>query len=1582
MKRHLYVFCVRCYVFKKKNYSTYVCSRCQIVMSEPNTPPPIERRELRTRHRSKKRKVRSPSSSSSSPTSRRRKSRSVQKKRKVVSRSSSSTSSSSDRSRSKTSKRSKAYSGLKRRRASSRKHKLRDQPNNDSVLLQLVAAIEGKNRTTQGYSGQNVIPEFDPQAKVQSMKDWLSKINETAAVYGWTEKQTIYYSLPRLIGLAKRWYDGLTSVKFSWREWQEKLLKAFPCEDNYGDLLTEMLSRKSKRHETLEEYYYDKLRLINRCEITGIKAVDCLTHGIFDNNVRMNAQGLCFKEPEDVLTYFRKISTKRDEGPKLNTNIRDRAMAVPIKRTQAGNTTDDKQKKFDAVCFNCNEKGHFWQNCPRDLVKCGKCRRVGHNAVKCDKYPVSADKAPSVSGPSRSVLKIQTQATSVDKYYKNITVNGRVVKAFVDLGSECTLISDKVPLENVQIQDNSDLPLLKGFANGSIRPSAKVEIRVQIDYVTECIDAFVVPASLLPEGTSLLVGQNLTELPETRIFKTDTELIIFKSPDRPAQIVVKDSAEINGVTTVPVIAEDCPSQASLYIASAACLKPGSEYLILPGVYNFTDGCANIIIMGLNSTVKLAQGQLIARGIMIPEFFIGQPTDHRGELKSDDTILNVCRLEEQLFQEDKPINVESIRTDADLDKSVKDELCQLLTENKDCFAFSTAELGRTTLTEMHIKLKDETPVTYRPYRLSYPEREKVKNMIEDLCTNGIIRESESEYASPIIIVPKKNGDIRLCVDYRALNKKTCKDKYPMPLIEDQIDNLSGQKYFTTLDLASGYHQIPIAETSKHLTAFVTQEGHYEYNRMPFGLCNAPAVFQRLIHKVLNAKKIPGVLAYMDDIVIASENITEGMIKLREVLAALREAGLTLNLGKCNFFRTCIDYLGYEISDAGVKPGQKKIDAVASFKKPESVHEVRQFIGLASFFRRFVKGFASIARPLTSLTKANEKWTWGDAQESAFREIKNILMSRPILAIYNPKFLTELHTDASQIGIGGILMQRPDDRSPLRAVAYFSRQTTAEERHFHSFELETLAVVASLNRFRVYLLGLEFKVVTDCNAVRLTWTKRDLVPRIARWWLQAQEFNFSIEYRPGTRMTHVDALSRNPVEQPNSENTPTFNTLKISKASSLDDVQFTDPHLVHLKCILNNSCAEAKEVKNDYTLKDGKLYRKVGELLKWVVPLDARWRVCHMCHDESGHMAYEKTLDKMKQTYWFSGMSSFVKKYVRACIPCAYAKQPAGKKEGFLFPIPKTAVPFHSVHIDHLGPFVKSKLGNTYILGIIDAYTKFIVLRAVRNTKSKTSIAVLRDVFGIFGAPKLLISDRGTSFTSSEFAAFAQDLEIKHIKNAVAMPRANGQIERYNRTILASLAALTHGADDKEWDSHLNMVQWSLNNTLNKGIGRTPSEVIFGKRTVNISEAHLHDLTYEETTPEESCVDKIRDEVSQTIEKNQDDMAKRFNKSRCSARVYELGDLVLVQKQLNNPGESNKLLPRYSGPYRVTKILGHNRYEVSSIEGHSRRKYQNVFAVDKIKPWIRFSCTNKDAINVLESDQSSDIDDIETVNKNSE
>lgn len=500
----------------------------------------------------------------------------------------------------------------------------------------------------------------------------------------------------------------------------------------------------------------------------------------------------------------------------------------------------------------------------------------------------------------------------------------------------------------------------------------------------------------------------------------------------------------------------------------------------------------------------------------------------------------------------------------------------------------SELGVSKIGEMKIDLHDNSPVVYRPYRLAITERQKVREMVSELLDNNIIRPSTSAYASPIVLVKKKTGELRLCIDYRALNKKTVRENYPMPLIDDQLDQLSGHKFYTTLDLSNGYHQVKIREEDKHKTAFVTTEGHFEFNRMPFGLANAPATFQRIINQVLSSVHHREALIYLDDIIIPSLDVNEGLSRLETVLGILEYAGLTLKLSKCFFFSQQVDYLGFEVSAAGIRPGSRKVEAVENFPLPKNIHNVRQFLSLAGFFRRFVPKFAIIAKPLTNLLRQDVKWRWSAEEEEAFQRLKGQLSQKPILALYNPKALIELHTDACKIGVAGILLQQ-DELNRLQPVAYFSRQTTPEEQNYTAYDLETLAVVESLRKFRVYLIGVDFKIITDCNSVRATFQKRDMVPRVARWWEQMQEYNFSIEYKPGKSMAHVDALSRNPPSD-KLENI----VMTVNETSWISTVQDVDEEIQRIVGILKNPELEnVVDIKNNYKFRNGKLFRITSE-----------------------------------------------------------------------------------------------------------------------------------------------------------------------------------------------------------------------------------------------------------------------------------------------------------------------------------------------------------------------------------------------------
>lgn len=365
---------------------------------------------------------------------------------------------------------------------------------------------------------------------------------------------------------------------------------------------------------------------------------------------------------------------------------------------------------------------------------------------------------------------------------------------------------------------------------------------------------------------------------------------------------------------------------------------------------------------------------------------------------------------------------------------------------------------------------------------------------------------------------------MCVDYRALNKITVRDRFPLPVIEDCLEYLGGKKYFSTLDLKSGFHQVPMHGDSIPLTSFVTPLGQYEYIYMPFGLANAPPVFQRIINQILQRlireKKI---VVFLDDINIATKTLEEHRTILGEVLIALALAGLILNFDKCKFAYEEIVYLGYVVNSRGIKPNEEHLRAIREFPVPRNTKEAQCCYGLFSYFRRFVKNFSNIARPISALTRKDAIFNWSKECTDAFEFLKKQLTEAPILCIFDPNKETELHTDASSRGFGAGILQKQDDKR-FHPVAWFSKCTTPAESKYHSFELETLAIVYALKRFRMFLEGIPFTIVTDCNSLTLTLNKKLINPRIARWALELENFDYKIKHRKGEQMAHVDALSR--------------------------------------------------------------------------------------------------------------------------------------------------------------------------------------------------------------------------------------------------------------------------------------------------------------------------------------------------------------------------------------------------------------------------------------------------------------------------
>lgn len=814
-------------------------------------------------------------------------------------------------------------------------------------------------------------------------------------------------------------------------------------------------------------------------------------------------------------------------------------------------------------------------------------------------------------------------------------------------------------------------------------------------------------------------------------------------------------------------------------------------------------------------------------------------------------------------------------------------------------------ARVTTGSLSIRLTKDANIFFRPYRMAHSERQITKEIVADLINNGIIRESHSPFASPMILVKKKNGQNRLCVDFRALNKITVKDRYPLPRIEDQLDELSGNKYFTSLDMASGFHQIPIAEDSIEKTAFVTPDGHYEYLRMPFGLANAPAVFQRAINVALGELQGKLALVYMDDVLITSKTIDEGLEKLDIVLKALVGSGFTLNMDKCKFLQTTIEYLGREVSGDGIRPSKTKIDALVSSPTPSNVKQIRQFMGLANYFRKFVPEFAAKTACITALTKNNTEFVWSSECQAAKDYIVEQLTTRPLLVLFNPDLPTELHTDASASGYGAILFQRVNGR--LHVVAYYSQATKSYEAKYHSYELETLAVVNAMKHFRHYLIGVKFLLVTDCNALKATKEKKNLLPRVARWWIFLQDFEFEIVYRKGKTLSHVDYFSRN---------VPTKSCYQIESLSEtwLHIEQQNDPGTLE---IIEKTKGGDTNTSTQFKLKNGLLYKKLENTNKLYVPQQCRLSLMRRFHEENCHVGWEKTLMKIREHFWMPHMTKNVRKFVNSCLICLVAKRPSGKKQCELHPIEKKPIPFDVVHADFMGPFDGKDY--RYIFILIDAFTKFAVLFPCKTLTAAETVQMFYSYVMLFGAPAKLVSDRGTNFTSAEFKNVCMSFGITHHLIAPGASRANGQVERYVDTV----ANLLRTNLDKcgEWTGYISRVQLALNTTVNKTTGFSPLKVLTGisGRTPDVS-AFLAELEIE---PQFDDVEEIRKLASERAELNATRMKIRFDQNKCKPTQLKIGQKVVY---CSNQRRKSKLQPYYRGPYEIVGVLPNDRYKL--------------------------------------------------------
>ncbi|GJV27700.1 reverse transcriptase domain-containing protein [Tanacetum coccineum] len=618
-----------------------------------------------------------------------------------------------------------------------------------------------------------------------------------------------------------------------------------------------------------------------------------------------------------------------------------------------------------------------------------------------------------------------------------------------------------------------------------------------------------------------------------------------------------------------------------------------------------------------------------------------------------------------------------------------------------------------------------PIARTPYRLAPSEMQELSNQLQELTDRGFIRPSTSPWGAPVLFVKKKDGSFRMCIDYRELNKLTIKNRYPLPRIDDLFDQLQGSSVYSKIDLRSGYHQLRVREEDIPKTAFRTRYGHYEFQVMPFGLTNAPAVFMDLMNRVCKPYLDKFVIVFIDDILIYSRNEEEHASHLRIILELLRKEKLYAKFSKCDFWIHIVQFLGHLIDNQGLHVDPAKIEAVKNWTSPTTPTEVRQFLGLAGYYRRFIEGFSKIAKPLTKLTQKNKSYIWGEEQESAFQLLKQKLCEAPILALPEGNDNFVVYCDASLQGLGAVLMQRE------KVIAYASRQLKPHEENYTTHDLELGAVIFALKIWRHYLYGTKCTVFTDHKSLQHILRQKELNMRQRRWLELLADYDCEICYHPGKANVVADALSRK-------------KRIKPLRVRAL--ILTVHPKLPSQILEAQNEALKEENVKSENLRGMDKSFEIRPDGTRCIknqswLPLFGGLRdlIMHESHKSkySIHPGSDKMYHDIKKLYWWPNMKAIIAEYVSKCLTCSRVKAECQKPSGLLVQPEIPMWKWERITMDFVTKLPKTSTGHDAIWVIVDRLTKsahFIPIRATDSMETLTRLYI-KEIVSRHGVPIL-------------------------------------------------------------------------------------------------------------------------------------------------------------------------------------------------------------------------------------------------------
>ena len=860
-----------------------------------------------------------------------------------------------------------------------------------------------------------------------------------------------------------------------------------------------------------------------------------------------------------------------------------------------------------------------------------------------------------------------------------------------------------------------------------------------------------------------------------------------------------------------------------------------------------------------------------------------------------------------------------------------------------------------------------PVSHKIYPLSQPEQEELDKFLEENLRTGRIRPSKSPMAAPVFFVKKKDGSLRLVQDYRKLNDMTIKNRYPLPLISELINKLKGARFFTKLDVRWGYNNVRIKEGDEWKAAFRTNRGLFEPLVMFFGLTNSPATFQTMMDELFRDLIHQGkVVIYIDDILIFTRTREEHRQIVKQVLQILKDNNLYLKPEKCVFEQTEVEFLGLVVSEDSVKVDPVKVEGVKKWPTPTNVKELQSFLGFTNFYRRFIEDFSHVAAPLHKLTNKEVTWSWGSAEQEAFEEIKNKLISAPVLMIPQDDGLLKVEADASNFATGAVISQMGSDNK-WHPLGFMSKSLNETERNYDIYDREMLAVIRALGEWRHLLEGATqpFEIWTDHRNLEYFKTAQKLNRRQARWSLFLTRFSFTLHHRPGKYSGKPDALSRRAGHERGENDNDGVTLLKPEffkiNANKRGHAVITGAERSLLRKIRESKEFDEPVVKAAEELKKSAGDRIIGD--EWAeeqglilfkgkvyVPkdLELRTEIIKLHHDSpiAGHPGRWKTAELVSRNYWWPGLHRSIVAYIKDCDECNQTKTFPSRPIGKLTPTEIPSKPWQIITIDFITKLPEGQ-GYDSIMVVIDRFSKMGHFIPIQESITSEGVAKLfRDhIWRLHGLPEKIISDRGTQFVSKFMRELNRLLGIKTSASTAYHPQTDGQTERVNQEIEQYLRLFVNDHQDN-WMDWLPTCEFSYNNRIHSSTHFSPFMINNGMNprlgTEPVTETKLQAVEDFITR-----MNKVREETESALKHAAEDMKRFYDINHGDDIEYNVGDQVWLNAEKIKTGRpSKKLDVKRLGPYRISEKVGNNAYR---LKLPANMRIHPVFHASRLMPY---------------------------------